>query len=181
MKSLSLSFALIAALSLPVAAQQMGSSNRNAPKCEQGIEFFNGAEFEIHYTALNFAQGKFMENLSKESFRKMVNDNATQNPVGSVKLSADMEIGGKPVAGGEYGLHFLISDDAKFVLTLSHKNAEGELELIQWPLALEKSPMHSDRLIVAISAGKETTSCNLYLHFGELATTIPAMCAPEKK
>ena len=41
--------------------------------------------------------------------------------------------------------------------------------------------MKSERLIIAISAGKETTECSIYLHFGELAMSIPAMCAPAEK
>ena len=180
MKIVSLSLALLATLALPLAAQQMGSSNRNAPKIEQGIAFHDGGSLEISYTALNFAEGKFMENVKNERFRSMVNENAKENPVGTVELGGDMTIGGKQIAAGEYGLHFLLSDDGQWILTLSHKNDEGDVELIQWPLALTKAPMHAQRLTIAISAGKGVTECNIHLHFGDQHILVPAATAAEK-
>ena len=149
MKIVSLSVAFLTALSLPLAAQQMGSSNRNAPKMEQGIEFHTGAKLELSYTALYFAEGKFMESVKDERFRSMVNDNAKQNPVGSVELSDEMTIGGKKIGAGTYGLHFLLSDDSQWILTLSHKNDEGDVELIQWPLALTKAPARAQRFTLS--------------------------------
>lgn len=180
MKIVSLSLAFLATLAFPVAAQQMGSANRNAPKISQAIEFHTGASFQLSYTALNWAEGRFMENVKNERFRNMVNDNAKQNPLGNVELSSDMTIGGKEIAAGSYGLHFLLSDEGQWILTLSHKNDDGDVELIQWPLDLEKSEMHAQRLTIALSAGKGVTECSLYLHFGEQHAVIPAAIATEK-
>ena len=179
MKSITLSLTFLAALTVPVAAQQMGSANRNAPTIEQAIKFHNGAELEISYTSLNYAQGKFMENATNERFRQMVNDNAKQNPLGAVKLSGAMEIGGKEIAAGSYGLHFLISAEGGWLLTLSHKNDAGDVELIQWPLTMEKAPIRSQRLMIVIAAGEGTTDCSLLMVFGSQHVAVAAACAEE--
>jgi hypothetical protein len=181
MKILSYSIALIAVLALPLAAQQMGSSNRNAPKVAQHIEFHNGAKLEISYTALNWADGKFAENVKNERFREMVNTNAKEKPVGSVALTAPMTVAGRTVAAGSYGLHFLLSDDGRWILTLSHKNEEGDVELIQWPLMLKDAPSHAQRLTILVSAGKEVTECNVHLHFGDKHLVVPASLVTEDK
>ena len=179
MKSLTLSLAFLAGLAVPATAQQMGSANRNATKVEQAIEFHNGTELELSYTALNWAEGKFVERMKDERFQKMVNDNAKQNPLGAVKLSGAMEIGGKKIAAGSYGLHFLISDEGGWLLTLSHKNDDGEVELIQWPLTMEKAPIRSQRLMIVIAAGEGTTDCSLHMVFGSQHVAVAAACAEE--
>lgn len=180
MKSLTLALAFLATLAVPAAAQRMGMANRNAPTIEQQITFHTGASLQITYTSLNWAQGKFMENVSNERFRTQVNDNAKQNPLGTVVLSHAMTIGGKAVAAGEYGLHFLLSDDGKWVLTLSHKNTEGDVELIQWPLSLEKSMAKMTRLTIGLSADESVTACQVHLMFGDQYAMVPAACAEEK-
>src|SRR5690606_14687759 len=99
---------------------------------------------------------------------------AKKTPAGKLVLSQDMTIGGKPIKAGEYGLHFMISDDAAWMLTLSQTNAEGEVELTQWPLQLEDSPIQAPRLMIALAAGDTTTSCTLHLMFGDKYFAMPA-------
>ena len=180
MKSLTLSLAFLAGLAVPATAQQMGSANRNAPTIEQEITFHTGASLEITYTSLNFADGKFMANVKNERFRTMVNDNAKQNPLGKVALSGAMTVGGKEVAAGEYGLHFLLSDDGQWVLTLSHTNDEGDVVLTQWPLTLEKSTAKVSRLTIGLSADESVTACQVHLMFGDSYVMIPAACIDPK-
>jgi hypothetical protein len=164
MKIASLTLALIAAFALPVAAQQMGSANRNAPKVSQSIAFHNGTSLAVSYTALNFADGKFMENVKNERFRNMVNENAKANPVGTVTLQGSLTAGGKTLEAGSYGLHFL-------------------LQLIQWPLMLKEAPSNAQRLTISLMAGEDVTSCNIHLHFGSQHVMVPVavQAAEEKK
>lgn len=183
MKIVSLSLALIAAFALPVAAQQMGSANRNAPKVSQSIAFHNGTSLAVSYTALNFADGKFMENVKNERFRNMVNENAKANPVGTVTLEGSLTAAGRTLNAGSYGLHFLLHETGRWLLTLSHKDAEGDVQLIQWPLMLKDAPTNAQRLSISLQAGEDVTSCNIHLHFGSQHVMVPVavQAAEEKK
>lgn len=179
MKLFSISLALLAVLAVPVHAQGGGMANRGAPTISQGIEFQGGAKLSIRYTALNWAQGRFMERVTEERFRNQINEQAKENPVGSVELSGAMQIGGKKVEAGKYGLHFLLSDEGKWILTLSKKDSEGDLELTQWPLALEETKDHAQRLSLVVKAGKESNESTIDLHFGDQHTSIPASVATD--
>lgn len=171
--------ALVAALAVPAAAQQMGSANRNAPKVVNSIEFAGGAKAELSYTSLNFAEGMFMKRIKEsEQFRNFVNQNAKENPLGSFTLPAAMMMGGKQVEAGTYGLHFLASDSGGWVLTLSHKK-DGELALIQWELPLQEVKTTRKRLALMLVPGDADGSAALHLHFGNMAVDVDIL--PVKK
>lgn len=172
MKTILTTLALAGALVVPAAAQKMGSANRGAPTCEQSIEFDNGTELELSYTSLNYADGAFMKNLKNEQFRNMVNNNAKQNPVGKFEVGANCEIGGKKIAKGDYGVHFLIGEEGNFIFTLSHEGEDGP-ELIQWPLDLKKTDRMRKRLTLTLMAGEGNDDAVLHMHFGNLMIDVP--------
>ncbi len=181
MKILPLSLFVSAALVAPISAQQMGMVNRDAPKVEQKIEFNNGNELEISYTAINWAQGKFAERVKSDAaFRNMVNTNAKQNPIGSFDLAGDATIGGKKVMAGHYGLHFLVNDNGGWQMALSHKKGD-EVELTTWDLDLSKSDKLKKRLSIVLSAADEADQCHVELHFGNMAVEISAQVMPATK
>ncbi|MBK8978376.1 MAG: DUF2911 domain-containing protein [Planctomycetes bacterium] len=179
MKILCLNILLACSLALPAAAQQMGSINRETPTVESSIEFAGGAKVELSYRALSFGEGQFMKRVKEsEQFRNMVTQNAKANPVGTLKLPATMMIGGQEVAAGEYGIHFIPTDTGDWTLTFSHKQ-EGELHLIQWPLALQQVETARQRLAMVLLAGDEKGSAILHLHFGNMAVDIDVL-TPKK-
>ncbi|MFO1050669.1 MAG: hypothetical protein U1F36_00475 [Planctomycetota bacterium] len=173
MKNFVLGLALAAGLSLPIAAQQMGSINANAPKLTTAIEFADGAKISVTYRALNFGQGAFVEKMKQERFRTMLNENAKQNPCGSVTVSKDMTFSsGFKVPAGQYGLHFMISDRGTWVAALSTTGKEGDLELKQFPLRLKDMEAVSQRLSIQLEAGEEGDSCMLTLRFGKQGVSV---------
>ena len=181
MKNLFLSLALVAGFSLPVVAQSMGQSNANAQTVTTAIEFADGAKMSVTYKALNYGQGQFMERVKQERFRTAVNQNAKDNPCGSVTLNKDMVFAGEKIAAGEYGLHFLLGDDGGFIAALSTTNAEGDKEIKQFPLKLAAAASHSQRLSIQIVAGEEVDQCIIALHFGKLGMTVNGSCAKAEK
>jgi len=104
MKQLVLTLALAAAFTLPAAAQSMGSVNANAPTVTAAIEFAGGAKLAVTYKALNFGQGSWLERAKSERARNMYNQNAKENPCGSVTLTKDMMIVGAPTLYGDDGV-----------------------------------------------------------------------------
>src|SRR5690606_39732026 len=76
MKNLTLSLFLAAACIAPVTAQGGGMANRGAPTIRQAIDFSQGAKLELSYTALNWAQGQFMERLKDAAARERLNEGA---------------------------------------------------------------------------------------------------------
>jgi len=181
MRVLPVSLFLSVALAVPTAAQQMGSANRDAPTVEQAIEFQNGNEIEISYLALNWAQGKFAERVkSSAEFRNFVNENAKANPVGKLELAGNATIGGKQVMAGDYGLHFLVTENGAWQMVLSHKKGE-EVQMIVWDLELKATDVHKQRLSLVLSAAADADSCTIDLQFGNMAVSIPAKCEPAQK
>ncbi|MBI5853535.1 MAG: DUF2911 domain-containing protein [Planctomycetes bacterium] len=168
MKQLVLTLALAAGLTLPVAAQSMGSVNANAPKVTTAIEFADGAKLTVTYKALNFGQGSWLERAKSERARNMYNQNAKENPCGSVSVSKDMVVAGTQIAAGEYGLHFMFGDDGTPMAMLSTTDKEGNAQMQQFPLKLEAMESHSQRLAISISAGEKDGTCVIALQFGKL-------------
>lgn len=177
MKNLTLGLVAALAFALPTTAQILGSINNNLPTVMNAIKFANGAKVELEYKAINFGEGRFMENAKNERFREFVNGNAVKNPIGSLKLPAAMNIGGKDCAKGEYGVHFLISEKGNFVLTLS---MEGELT--QWELTgLKKADSKRERLTINLNAAAKATEAEIHLHFGNMHMDIPVKAVAKKK
>lgn len=168
MKQLVLTLALAAAFTLPAAAQSMGSVNANAPTVTAAIEFAGGAKLAVTYKALNFGQGSWLERAKSERARNMYNQNAKENPCGSVTLTKDMMIVGAPISAGEYGLHFMFGDDGTPMAMLSTTDKEGNAQMQQFPLKLEAMESHSQRLAITITAGEKDGTCVIALQFGKL-------------
>lgn len=181
MKNVLLGLAFAASLSLPAAAQQMGSINANAPKVTTAIEFADGTKLSVTYKALNFGKGAFAERMNQERFRTMLNENAKQNPCGSISLNKDMTFSsGFQVPAGEYGLHFMISDRGSWVAALSTTSDEGDLQLKQFPLRLADLDTPSQRLSIQLGAADEANQCTLSLAFGSKGLKVTGSVAADK-
>lgn len=172
MKNLTLSLFLAAACIAPVTAQGGGMANRGAPTIRQAIDFSQGAKLELSYTALNWAQGQFMERLKDAAARERLNEGAKQNPVGKLKASETISIGDKKVEAGEYGLHFMVGDDVQWKLVLSNGD-----EMLEWPLDLKDTDKHRQRLSIVVAAGEAIDQCALEIQFGKMKTAIPCKLA----
>ncbi|MGE0142641.1 MAG: hypothetical protein AB7I19_08350 [Planctomycetota bacterium] len=182
MKNVFLGLAIVAGFSLPLAAQQMGSANRNAQKVSTAVEFADGSSIRVSYKALNFAEGKFMEQLKNERFRTMLNENAKQNPCGSVAVSHDMTFSsGFQIPAGEYGLHFMLNDKGMWMAALSSTNDEGDVEIKNFPLRLKEVENHRQRLSINLNAGDEVGQCTLAMQFGNMALEVTGGRVAEKK
>ena len=175
MKTLTLSLLLAATLVVPAAAQRMGSVNRGAPSVSSSITFPKAGKLSIEYTALAFGQGAFLKNVKENArFREFLNTNAKENPVGKLTLPAAMTMGGKDLAAGEYGIHFLVNDDGKWMLTLSHKKGE-EVSLTQWELALAEDEVQRARLVMLPVPGSKDGEAALHIHFGGWSCDVAMM------
>jgi hypothetical protein len=181
MKKMILALAFAAGITLPASAQVMGSINANAPTVSQSIEFADGTKLAVTYKSLNFGQGSWLERAKQERARTMYNNNAKENPCGSVALSKDMVIGGAKIAAGEYGLHFMFGDDGTPMAVLSSTDKEGNAQLQHFPLKLEAMESHSQRLAISVVAGDKDGSCVITLQFGKLGMKCEGSCPAEKK
>ncbi len=165
MRTLASASLALALCAVPVSAQKMGSANTNAPSIEQSIKLGDDT-LTLTYTAITWAGGQMMEAaMDKDSggrARQRINNTAEKAPLGTLKASADFDIGGKAVAAGEYKLFFTIDDDLKW-----HMVAASGDKRVDWTLPLEESDKHRSRLIVALIAGDEDGTGALAIAFGK--------------
>lgn len=152
-------------LAAPVAAQQMGSVNRNAPTVTNAIEYANDESITLSYKAITWAEGRTMEAaMDKEGgarTRQFINGQAEQNPLGNIHTTVDLHIGKTKIAAGEYQVFFTISDDVKWTINFS----DGDNK-VSMPLDLQKSEMKHSRLLISLHAGEKPTDAGLYIAFG---------------
>jgi hypothetical protein len=162
----------IALMTCPVFAQKMGMANNNAPTVTQSITFAGKQSIELSYTAITWAQGEWAKAIESKSaeMKKMINDQAEKKPLGSLKLSADMMIGGKKVAAGTYKLMFTLTDSFGWQLT-----AAGDKEKITWALDLKDAEggKQIKRLTLALGAGDTDTTAAIFVAFGTKRGEIP--------
>jgi hypothetical protein len=162
----------IALMTCPVFAQKMGMANRNAPTVTQSITFAGKQTFELSYTSITWAQGEWAKAIESKNadMRKAINDTAEKQPLGSAKLSADMMIGGKKVAAGNYKVMFTLTDSFGWQLTFA-----GDKEKITWALDLKDAEggKQAKRLTLALGAGDTDTTGVIYVAFGAKRGEIP--------
>lgn len=155
-------------LAVPVAAQQMGSVNRNAPKVTQAIEFANDESITFTYTAITWAEGRTMEAaMDKESggrIRQRINSQAEQTPLANLHTTVGLHIGDTKIPAGEYKSFFTIDDDLNWAINFS----DGDNK-ITVPLNLQKNEMKHSRLLISLHAGEEATDAGMYIAFGNQA------------
>ncbi len=157
-----LSFALALAVSVPVYAQKMGSSNRNAPKIEQTI-MAGDATMSLNYTSITWADGQMMQRLADKETgaraRQMVNDSAPNAPLASFETNVDVMCGKLHLPAGEYKVFYTIDDDTNWHINFMAGDKTHEMKL---PLSPVKNEYK--RLVMPIYA--EDGGCGLYIAFG---------------
>lgn len=170
--------ALALVITVPVAAQKMGSSNNAAPVVGSKIMMGESLTLEISHTSITFSKGNFLKAATDpqrgERMRKRINDTAESAPLGDVKVAGDAMIGGKKVVAGAYKMFFTIDKDAKWTMFMKSDAAR-----IEWLLDLKETKSKSTRLSVAISAGEKDNTAVLDVRFGNLEGTVAVEPAPK--
>ncbi len=158
---------LAAALVAPAVAQQMGSTNRNAPTVEQKVSYPNGLAVTLNYTSITWAAGnwaKVLEDQSRrDAARKRYNDSAENSPLGTFATKTDITVGGQSVAAGEYKLMFKLDDQFAWTIVL-----KSDSSTITVPLQLMDGGgegQEHQRLVLALYASG-TKAAGIYLGFG---------------
>ncbi len=180
-RTLSIVALALAVIAPTLSAQKMGMSNNNAPTCTSAIAFGEKGSVEIKYTAITWGAGAWAKQITDpqrgERMRDRINKTAEAQPLGELKASADVTIGGKKVAAGTYKLYFTVDKDAKWTLVLAGKESK-----IEWLLDLKEGTENS-RLGLALAAGKEDDTGEFTVQFGKMNCKIAcsAGAAAEKK
>ena len=162
----------VSLMSGSVFAQKMGMANKNAPTVTQSITFAGKQSLELTYTSITWAQGEWAKAIESKNadMRKAINETAEKQPLGTVKLSADMMIGGKKVAAGSYKLAFTLTDTFTWQVTLA-----GDKDKITWALDLKDAEggKQAKRLTLALTAGDTDTTAVLHVAFGTKRGEVP--------
>ena len=183
LKTLPLALGLALLAAAPAAAQKMGSVNRNAPTCTQAIKFANGAEVQLSYVAITWADGKTLAAAADpqrgEATRNRINSTAEAQPLGSVKTTTDLTMSGRTIPAGEYDLYFTVMENQGNLMWLANLRQKGnkEAEPIRWSLALEDSEMEMHRLVISLHAGEGDNNAGVYLAFGKKYVMVNLSCA----
>jgi hypothetical protein len=164
MKSLLvLSTAAALVLLAPISAQVTGSTNRKAPLCKSSIEFADGGMVELTYRSLTWAEGEFAQNL--ERMRGFINQQADRNPLGRLEVAkVGVMFGGKALPPSEYAMKFKVNEDLDWVLEIESEDGAVKYD---WVLPLEKTDKLNTRLRLRVEAGKEDTSLQCHIAFGQ--------------
>ncbi len=169
---------LLLLIASPLAAQQMGSVNRNAPTASQGIAFTSGSGLSISYKSITWADGKSMGNL--ERIRDYINKQAVSKPLGSITVKGDdVRLGGKKLAAGSYKMAFTLDEELNWHLG-AYGGEQGESH-IDWPLKLKESKSSSSRLVITMTAGKDDTQARIRIAFGKNSCSLTAVTGPRQK
>jgi len=167
----------VALLSAPAMAQKMGSTNKNAPAIRQTYTVGNQS-IELGYTAITWATGQWAAALKDEAsrgeWRARINDSAPKSPLGSLKLTTALNIGGVKVDPGAWKVGFTLNDEFAWQITLI---GEGGATL-QVPLALKEVDESQKRLMLALAAGDEDGTAKIVVAFGNSRCNL--VLAPAK-
>jgi len=159
----------------PAHAQKMGRANQNAPTVTQKIEFGSDS-IEIRFTSITWAAGQWAGQLADEAtrgdFRARINDAAEKAPLGSLKTSLDLTLGGQKVAAGSYKVGFMLDDAFKWQIVLI-----SDAGKIAVPLDLKDVEHEYKRLTIGLGAGEKDRSADIMVAFGKsrcsMAVGIP--------
>ena len=170
MKTTLLASLAVALIAGSASAQKMGATNNNAPRMEQSIELGN-AGIELNYTSITMAGGRWKQTLeneaSRDRMRDRINNTAERAPLGSLELTDDCEINGVAVAEGSYDLCFKLDDNFKWQIVVFNDETRATI-----PLELSAAPEPSKRLILAMHAGQEDGTAEVYVAFGDEYGTL---------
>ncbi len=168
----------ITLLAIPLDAQGTGPANQNAPTVHGGITFANSATVELKYKSITWAQGQWANALAAkdENTRESINNDAKNTPIGELKTSVELELGGVKVAAGVYKLAFSLDEDFAWVMTVSNDDATH-----RWKLELKESDARINRLRISLQAGEQDNACALRIIFGTMACEVPGSIAMQTR
>lgn len=177
--------ALLAAT--PLAAQRMGSINRNAPTAGCFIEFANGNRIQVSYQAITLAQGKFMRRLEDlrnqddkervEGYVERFNATAQRQPLGKLKIAGKITVGGKEVPAGEYGLAFMLDEKVNWKVVILDSDQKTKAS---WKLETKAPKATARRLGMWLAAG-EVGTADLRIAFGDVSTKLAVATPPRPR
>jgi len=181
--SLVLSLALAAA---PIAAQRMGSVNRNAPTAGCFIEFAGGNRLDVSYQAITLAQGRFMSRLQElrkqddkeqvEGFVERFNVRAKDEPLGKLKVTGKITLGKTEVAAGEYRLAFMLDEEVHWKVVILDTEQKAKAS---WSLDTKAPKATARRLSMWLVAGDQG-GADLGIAFGDVASKLTVTTGPGK-
>ncbi|MEM7203147.1 MAG: hypothetical protein AAF628_22995 [Planctomycetota bacterium] len=163
-------FALGLAATLP--AQVMGSINTDAPTVRAAIEFANGAEIELSYTAVRFGSGEWLGALADAERQAAFNARAEQRPIGEVKTTRSLIVAGNVVPASTYDLYFTVEGDDGWKVNL-RRQGDPDAVAIFWRLHPKGEGPAAPRLQLGLTAGAEATAAVFLLAFGERWARVP--------
>ncbi len=152
-------------LSAPAMAQKMGSTNKNAPAIRQTFTVGNQS-IELGYTAITWAGGHWAAALKDETsrgeWRVRINESAAKSPLGSLKVTTALNVGGVKVEPGAWKVGFTLNDEFAWQVTLVGETGTT----VQVPLVLKEVDENSKRLMLALAAGEEDGTAKIVVAFG---------------
>ncbi len=168
----------VAFVAAPLTAQRMGSANRGAPKAGCFIEFRGGNKIEVSYSSITLAQGRFMQRLQDmrkegdaeemEGFTERFNASAKRRPLGKLKITGKITLGGKEIPEGEYGLAFMLDKSVSWQIVLVDDDQETKGT---WMLKT-KAPKATSRRLNIWLAANDQGGADLGLSFGDILSKV---------
>ena len=170
MQTLSCTVLGVFLLAVPAVGQRM--MNPNAPTVGQSIQLADKGSIELSYVAISWAGGRWADALANEETRQgtreMINEAASSQPLGSMKASVDLDIGGHRVPAGSYRLGFMLDDKYKWQIALF-----GDGNRVDLPLAMRPNFVARKRLILSLMAGEEDFTGVMMVAFGNMVCRLP--------
>lgn len=187
MRTLCLPVTLCALLAVPsLTGQRMGRVNRDAPTAGCFIELHGGNRIEVSYQAITLAQGKFMqrlENLRKQEDKDQVNAyverfnvTARQQPLGKLKVTGNITLGGAKIPAGDYGLAFMLDEKVQWQVVI----LDGEQTKASWTLDTKAPKATARRLSMALVAGDQA-GADLGIAFGDVSSKLAVAAEPVER
>ncbi|MHC4513018.1 MAG: hypothetical protein ACYTGW_19650 [Planctomycetota bacterium] len=187
MRSLFVSLTLCSAFAVaPLTAQRMGSVNRSAPKAGSFVEFTGGSKIEVSYLAISLAKGRFMqrvENLRKQEDKEQgagwverFNATARRQPLGKLKVTGNITLGGNKIPAGEYGLAFTLNEKVAWTVVLLDDDQDTKAS---FPLDTKAPKATARRLHMWLAA--DQGGANLGIAFGDVASGLQVVAAPPER